>query len=42
MAKVEYQMRDCEQCKRDGTLERALEREAHMAVLEAQRIMRHC
>ncbi len=33
-------MKDCEQCKRDGTLERKLEREKHLAVVEAELILR--
>ncbi|MBA7664305.1 hypothetical protein ES703_72363 [subsurface metagenome] len=33
-------MKDCEQCKRDGTLERKLKREEHSAVLEAERILK--
>ncbi len=33
-------MKDCEQCRQDGTLERALEREKARAILEAERILR--
>ncbi len=33
-------MKDCEQCKEDGTLERKLKREKHLAVAEAEQILR--
>jgi hypothetical protein len=33
-------MKDCEKCQSDGTLEKEQEREAHLAVEEAQRILR--
>lgn len=33
-------MKDCEQCQRDGTLARKLEREKHLAVTEAERLLR--
>ena len=33
-------MEECEQCKRDGTLERQREREKHLALLEAELILR--
>lgn len=34
-------MEECEQCKKDGTLARKQEREKHLAVREAEKIMRH-
>ena len=33
-------MEECEQCKRDGTLKRRQGREAHLATLEAEAIIR--
>lgn len=33
-------MEDCEQCQKDGTLARKLEREKHLAVTEAERILK--
>lgn len=33
-------MEDCEQCKKDGTLERKQKREEHLAVTEAEQILR--
>ncbi len=33
-------MKDCEQCQKDGTLDRKLEREKRLAVAEAERILR--
>jgi hypothetical protein len=32
-------MKDCEKCQKDGTLRKEQEREAHLAVLEVQRIL---
>ena len=34
-------MKDCEQCRRDGTYRRKLEREKRLALLEAERILRN-
>ncbi len=33
-------MKDCEQCQKDGTLARKLEREKRLAVVEAERILK--
>lgn len=33
-------MEDCEQCQKDGTLERKQKREEHLGVVEAERILR--
>ncbi len=33
-------MEDCEQCQKDGTLERKLKREKQLAVAEAERILK--
>ena len=34
-------MEECEQCQRDGTLKRKQEREKHLALMEAERIIRN-
>ncbi len=34
-------MKDCEQCRRDGSYRRKLEREKRIALLEAERIIGH-
>ena len=33
-------MKDCEQCQKDGTLARKLEREKHLAVVEVEQMLR--
>lgn len=33
-------MEECEQCQKDGTLERKHEREKHLALMEAERVIR--
>jgi len=33
-------MKDCEQCQKDGTLEKKQKREKHLAVVEAEQILR--
>lgn len=34
-------MKDCQQCRSDGTYQREIEREQHLAILEAERIVRN-